>query len=113
MVRETQTVTAVMSEATRRGNWEPAELVSVSSIMGAVELDFCDAVMLEGETEVEVHAIMGSVKIIVPDDIDVETEGSGIMGTFEHFDHVSGDKDAPLLRITGFALMGAVEIERE
>jgi hypothetical protein len=54
---------------------------------------------------------MGGVEIIVPDDIDVETEGTGIMGGFEHFAHTSDDPDAPLLRITGFAIMGGVEIK--
>jgi hypothetical protein len=54
---------------------------------------------------------MGGVPIIVPDDIDVVTEGMGIMGGFEHLGHTSGDPDAPLLRITGFAIMGGVEIK--
>ena len=108
---DTETITAIMSSAVRKGSWEPAELIQVISIMGGVELDFRKAIMLDGITEVEIHTIMGGVKIIVPDDIDVETEGMGIMGGFEHFDHTSDDPDAPLLRITGFAIMGGVEIK--
>ena len=108
---DTETITAIMSAAVRKGEWEPAELVQVISIMGAVELDFRDAIMLDGVTEVEIRTIMGGVKIIVPDDIDVQTEGVGFMGGFEHLGHTSGDPEAPLLRITGFALMGGVEIK--
>jgi hypothetical protein len=108
---DTETITAIMGAAVRKGAWEPAELVQVISIMGGVELDFRDAVMLDGVTEVEIRTIMGGVTIIVPDDIDVETEGMGIMGGFEHLGHISGDPDAPLLRITGFAIMGGVEIK--
>jgi hypothetical protein len=108
---ETETITAVMGGAVRKGEWEPAELVQVISIMGGVELDFRDAVMLEGVTELEIRVIMGGVEVIVPDDIDVETEGMGVMGGFEHFRHTSGDPNAPLLRITGFALMGGVDIK--
>ena len=108
---DTETITAIMGGAVRKGNWEPAERVQVISIMGGVELDFRNAIMLEGVTEVEIHTIMGGVEIIVPDDIDVETEGMGIMGGFEHLGHTSGVRDAPLLRITGFAIMGGVEIK--
>ena len=108
---DTETITAIMGAAVRKGTWEPAELVQVISIMGGVELDFRDAVMCDGVTEVEIRTIMGGVKIIVPDDIDVETEGMGIMGGFEHLGHTSGDPDAPLLRITGFAIMGGVEVK--
>ena len=102
---------AIMGSAVRKGAWEPAEMVQVISIMGGVYLDFRDAVMLDGVTEVDIRTIMGGVKIIVPDDIDVETEGMGIMGGFEHLSHTSEHPDAALLRITGFAIMGGVEIK--
>jgi hypothetical protein len=111
MAIDTETIMAIMSGAVRKGAWEPAELVQVISIMGGVELDFRDAVMFDGVTELEIRTIMGGVKVIVPDDIDVETEGMGIMGGFEHFGHTTGDEDAPLLRITGFAIMGGVEVK--
>jgi hypothetical protein len=105
-----ETITAIMSNTVRRGSWEPAELVQVYSVMGNVELDFYDAVLVEDVTEIEIQAIMGSVKIFVPDDIDVETEGTGFMGSFEHLNQRAVEEDAPLLRITGFALMSSVEI---
>jgi predicted membrane protein len=107
---DTQTITALMSNSVRRGTWEPAELVQVYCVMGNVELDFYDAVLLGDVTEIEIQAIMGSVKIYVPDDIDVETEGTGFMGSFEHLNQTSIEADSPLLRIAGFALMSSVEI---
>ncbi len=107
---DTETVAALMSNTVRRGTWEPARFVQVYSVMGNVELDFYDAILLDDVTEIEIQALMGSVKIFVPDDIDVETEGTGFMGSFEHLDQVSIAEDSPLLRITGFALMASVEI---
>jgi len=52
---------------------------------------------------------MGGVEILVPPGVRVETSGIGVMGGFESFSQ-SGDPAAPLLRISGFALMGGVEI---
>ena len=111
MQEKSGTIFAVMSGVSRKGDWDPPEHLHVFACMGGVELDFRDAVLLKGVTEVDAFAVMGGVKIIVPDDIDVETEGSGVMGGFETLDHRTGDPDAPLLRITGFALMGGVEIK--
>jgi hypothetical protein len=107
---ETETISALMSNTVRRGTWEPAEFVQVYCVMGNVELDFYDAVLVDDVTEIEIQAIMGSVRIFVPDDIDVETEGTGFMGSFEHLNQTSVAADSPLLRITGFALMSSVEI---
>jgi hypothetical protein len=57
---------------------------------------------------------MGGISVVVPPDLQVECEGTGIMGAFEGFHQGAGerDSDAPLLRITGIALMGALEISR-
>jgi len=100
-----------MGGAFRKGNWEPAEHVRIFALMGGVDLDFREASLLEGVTEVEVLALMGGVRIILPRDIDVEAQGSGFMGGFEHIVHRSGSPGAPLVRIRGLAVMGGVEIK--
>ncbi len=108
---ETGFVFACMGGSVRKGSWEPPETLYTLSLMGGVELDFREAALLEGMTEVTVLAVMGGVKIVVPDDVDVEVSGIGIMGGFEHVSrHVPGE-DRPLIRIKGLALMGGVEVK--
>ena len=108
---DVDTVVAVMSGAVRKGQWEPAGRFRVLAVMGGVELDFRDADMLDGTTEVTVLAIMGGCKIVVPPDVAVDVNGSGFMGGFSHLRHRPPDQDAPLIRIKGLAVMGGVEVK--
>lgn len=107
---ESQTVFAVLSGATRKGRWEPPAELRVVAVMGGVNLDFCDADLLEGETVVDCLAIMGGVDIVVPADVHVRTTGLGLLGGFAHLDRTAADPDAPALHIKGFACMGGVGV---
>ena len=104
-------VVAVLGGSARKGSWEPPARLRVLAVMGGVELDFREADLYEGETVVDVLAIMGGVSIIVPPDIDVEASGLGFMGGFGSLSHHAEDAGAPLLRIGGTAVMGGVEIK--
>lgn len=104
-------VVAIMGGAVRKGRWHPARTNFAFALMGGTELDFREAFLPPGVTEVQALTIMGGVEIIVPPGVNVESHGIGIMGGF---DHVAGEDDydpaAPTLRISGLALMGGVEI---
>jgi hypothetical protein len=111
-IRPNETIIAVMGGAERRGAWAPAQKMHVTAVMGGVLLDFRDAQLGPGVTEIFVVAIMGGVEIIVPAGVAVESEGIGIMGGFGQSGHARFpiDGSAPVLRLTGLALMGGVEI---
>ena len=104
-------VVAIMSGAARKGRWEPAAKFRVLAVMGGAELDFRDADMLEGTTEIHILAIMGGCSIIVPPDVAVRANGVGLMGGFSHLRHDPPDDDAPLIKIKGLAVMGSVEVK--
>lgn len=55
---------------------------------------------------------MGGVEIMVPPHVAVQCEGLAIMGGFEeaHRAPAVPDPDRPTLMITGFAMMGGVDI---
>lgn len=110
-VKEREIVIAVMGGASRKGKWSPARKNFAFSLMGGTALDFREAVLAPGVTDVQVFAVMGGVEIIVPPDVNVESHGIGIMGGFEHLvDFDEKDDAAPTLRITGLAIMGGVDI---
>jgi hypothetical protein len=110
-VSEHQTIVAILGGAVRRGIWTPARNLNVFAVMGGAELDFREAALAPGVTEVTVLAIMGGVEITVPPGLTVEVNGMAIMGGFEHRAGSSApDPDAPILRIGGFAMMGGVDI---
>jgi hypothetical protein len=104
-------VMALLSSTRRKGHWEPPARLYVGALMGGAVLDFREADLLEGVTEVVILAIMGGVNIVVPPDLDVEVDGIGLLGGFSHLSRRTDDDDSPLLRIRGLALMGGVEVK--
>lgn len=81
-------------------------------MMGAVELDLTRVVLGEGESEIEVMAILGSVKIIIPQGINVVCDGDATLGTFDirHNGANNAPARAPTIRITGSAYLGSVDV---
>jgi hypothetical protein len=110
--KDSEIVVAIMGGSSRRGRWTPARKNNAVAIMGGAELDFREAVLAPGVTEVQVFTMWGGVEIIVPPGINVESHGIALLGGFEHVgDSVPpADPGAPTLRITGFALMAGVDI---
>jgi hypothetical protein len=104
-------VVAVMGGSGRKGRWEPPALLRVLAVMGGVELDFREADLLEGTTEVEVVAFMGGVQIVVPPDVDVQANGVGLLGGFTSVSGQSPEADAPRIEIRGWAVLGGVDVK--
>lgn len=86
----------------------PLEAVSV---MGDVELDLRGAQVPSGEVSISATAVMGDVKIIVPDGVSVELSGRAFLG-----DRKVSVRDphpgarVPVVRVTAHAVMGDVKI---
>ncbi|MGH3241719.1 MAG: DUF1707 SHOCT-like domain-containing protein [Spirillospora sp.] len=102
---------AVMGDCKERivGRIEgPLEAVSV---MGDVELDLRGAQVPSGEVSVTATAVMGDVKIIVPDGVAVELSGRNILGDRKVSvrDPLPGAR-VPVVRVTAHAVMGDVKI---
>lgn len=111
-VREKDFAIGILGGSSRAGRWIPARWTVAVGLMGGVELDFREAMLGPGVTEVTAFALMGGIEIIVPPGMDVEARGLGIMGGFDHTDEapLESDSERPQLRIRGLACMGGVEI---
>jgi hypothetical protein len=110
--KEREFVVAVMGGSTRTGRWMPARTNYAVALMGGAELDFREAVMGPGVTELSIFAVWGGVDVIVPPGMNVETRGIALMGGFDHDAEGADvpDIDAPTLRISGLAVMGGVGV---
>jgi hypothetical protein len=111
-VKEREFVVAVLGGSNRAGRWRPARKNFAVAVCGGAELDFREAIMGPGVTELQIYTMWGGVEVIVPPGLNVESHGIALMGGFEHAgDQLhSPDPDAPTLRITGLALMAGVDI---
>lgn len=111
-IPEREFALAVMGGTSRAGHWRPARKNVVVAVMGGADLDFREAVLGPGVTEVQVYTMWGGVDIVVPPGVNVESHGLAIMGGFESTGHagIQADADAPTIKITGVALMGGVDV---
>ena len=105
-------VMAIMGGATRKGNWMVPRHLKVIAIMGGAEIDLRDGRFSPGVTEIDVTAFMGGVEITVPPGVRVESMGGAFMGGFEASagDTNATEPGAPVLRVSGMAIMGGVEV---
>jgi Domain of unknown function (DUF1707) len=62
---------------------------------------------------IQAFAFMGGINIVVPEDIEVDVSGIGLMGGFDHRASGPGVPGAPRLRVVGFAMMGGVDVRRK
>lgn len=111
--RARDNVLALFGGVERRGTWTLPRYLKASAVLGGIVLDFREALLSPGVTEVHVLALMGGVHIIVPPGLSVEVSGTAIMGGFGHVERVPGqlDPEIPVLRVHGLAIMGGVFVE--
>ncbi|MET0552737.1 MAG: LiaF domain-containing protein [Vicinamibacteria bacterium] len=84
---------------------------NASATLGGCEIDLRQASILDGETAVlDAMTFMGGVEVRVPEDWTVETRGIAVLGAFEDKTRRPLD-DRKKLVVTGFAVMGGVEVK--
>ncbi|HUX20475.1 MAG TPA: LiaF domain-containing protein [Spirochaetia bacterium] len=111
VVREEGSLVALLGSTSRKGVWQPPRDLRIFAMMGGVDLDFTDAEMPPGTTEVTIFSVMGGIDIVVPPGLNVEVTGIPLMGSFD--DRSSGmvNPDAPTLRVKGVAIMSGVDVK--
>lgn len=105
---------AVASGSDRKGAWVvPSEFTAVA-LMGGVDLDLTHARLETQEVTIRAWTVMGGIDIVVPEDMAVVVDGVGFMGAFEENNRnvPPPPPGAPVVRVTGLALMGGVSVKR-
>lgn len=88
------------------------EALEVTAVMGGVELDLHHASTERREVVAEVFAWWGGIEICVPDDWEVISEVTPIMGGVENQSRVSpGVSPVTTLIVRGLVIMGGIEIK--
>lgn len=111
---EQQHLLAMFGGVDRRGRWIVPRKLSVFCVMGGASLDFREADLGPGVTEISVVCMAGGVEILVPPNVAVDLAANAILGGFDQSHRGLDALDAvPIatLRITGLALAGGVSVE--
>jgi predicted membrane protein len=83
---------------------------SASAVMGGCEIDLSKASIESAEVVLNAFALWGGIEIKVPADWTVESQGVALMGAFEDTSRRPDDPRKKLI-VTGYAVMGGVEIK--
>jgi hypothetical protein len=104
-------VVSVMGSAQRKGRWRVGHELHAVSIMGECKIDLREAIIDSPMIMIDALAIMGTVEVIVPEGVEVDLEGTAIMGSKTmRMSDAPARLGAPLVRITGLALMGEIKV---
>ncbi|CAM5606833.1 hypothetical protein SCALM49S_03453 [Streptomyces californicus] len=99
----------------RKGRWTVGRMFTAFAMWGGGEIDLREANFEDRETVIRCITIMGGIHVTAPPELNVEVRGIGIMGGFGEGSNEEGEPapEAPRVRITGFALMGGVGVDRK
>ncbi|MFL5562095.1 MAG: DUF1707 domain-containing protein [Gemmatimonadaceae bacterium] len=103
---------AILANLEHHGMTVVPRRLDVSAVFGNVELDLRDATWGAGETELHVRSVFGNITITLPVGALVEQRASGILGSVEcqQSPGSAGRSGGPVVRLTGHAVLGAVEV---
>jgi hypothetical protein len=111
-------VAGIFSRERRDGRWVVPERLAVSAVFGEVVLDLREAILQSQRVTVLATLMGGTLQLIVPEGVAVETTGTAVLSTR------SGSRDAgqppagtlpphtPVIEVRTFALGGRVKIVR-
>jgi len=105
---------AAFTHVRRNGEWILPRLFRAVAFMGQVTLDLTSVNLAPGVSEITVLAVLGGVEIIVPHSLRVEFDGDAVAGDCtlkRSADLGTPSPDAPLLRIGGTAILGALKVK--
>ena len=104
-------VVAVMGDSRRQGRWRVERPLAALAIMGDVVLDLRGAEVPQGNVDITATAVMGDVKIYVPDGVDVQLSGIAVMGDKQvKVREAPAGQTAPKVVVKATAIMGDVKV---
>ncbi|GAA2902706.1 MULTISPECIES: DUF1707 SHOCT-like domain-containing protein [Streptomyces] len=102
-------VVAIFSGAVRKGRRRAGRRIHAYAIFGSVEIDLSEALFDHQQVVIKSFAVFGSVDIRVPENVSLRGMGGGVLGSFEVDTLDSGDPEAPVVYVDGWAVLGSVE----
>ena len=104
-------VVAVMGDSRREGRWRVERPLSAVAVMGDVVLDLRGAEVPHGNVDITAVAVMGDVKVYVPDGVDVELSGFAVMGDKKvKVREAPAGQPAPRVVVRATVVMGDVKV---
>lgn len=104
---------AIMGAFERRGRWNVPRKLTTFALWGGGVIDLRYADFTSTEVDIRAYSIMGGQTILLPPEVNVDIQGRGVMGGFDHDVNGEGTPGAPKVTVRGFSLWGGVGIKRK
>jgi hypothetical protein len=114
-------VAGVFGRERREGRWVVPERLAVTAVFGEVTLDLREAMLQSQRVTVLATMLGGTLQLIVPDEVMVETTSSGLMGRQRGAGSVRqanpgapgpSPAQTPVVEVRTFGLAGRVKVVR-
>jgi predicted membrane protein len=85
----------------------------VTCIFGGAEIDLREAMIVQDKAEIELTAVFGGIELFVPDEWEIRTSGTPIMGALENktAQVFAPGEVAPILVINYLAIFGGIDVK--
>ncbi|MEV8022902.1 DUF1707 domain-containing protein [Streptomyces sp. NPDC086554] len=104
-----ENLVAVFSSSVRKGRWRVGRRTHAYAIFGSVVIDLSEAIFEQQQVVIKAVSVFGSVDIRVPENISLRGSGTGVLGSFEVETLDAAERDAPVVFVDGFAVLGSIE----
>ncbi|MBC9723700.1 DUF1707 domain-containing protein [Streptomyces sp. TRM68367] len=104
-----ENVVAVFSSAVRKGRWRAGRRIHAYAIFGSVEIDLSEALFEYQQVVIKAISVFGNVEVRVPENVSLRGMGGGVLGNFEVDTLDSGEPEAPVVYVDGWAVLGNIE----
>ncbi len=105
-------VMAVCGKERRDGCWVVPERLGVTAVFGEVVLDLREAVLQSRRVTLLATVLCGTLQLIVPAGMAVETTGSGVLGRKSSPSREPALPGAPVIEVRALTFCGKVKVVR-
>jgi hypothetical protein len=104
-------IVSIFGNSKRENTWDVSKEIQVFSIFGNSTLDFSKAKFASMTTHIDVSCVFGNVIMYIPEDINVVSYVSCVMGGVKDKAPSSSGADVPTIVLDGFVLFGNIKIK--
>ncbi|MDX1678759.1 LiaF domain-containing protein [Arsukibacterium sp.] len=100
----------VLSSSEHSGQWLVPADIRVINILGSIELDFSEAVFQHQHIVIRVNNWIGSVNVLVPEQVNVVSNMFNIVGSTKNRARSIDGQQAPKITIEGYSVLGSLDV---